>query len=296
MNRPAGVYDRLITRLVSFLTPISPVLASRILYRQKTGQRLNLKRPAAYNEIIHYLKLYHETPLMIRCGDKYTVRGYVQEKGCAEILNELYGVYDSPDAIDFSLLPQHFVFKVSNACGYNLFCDKRVLDEHQVRKQLSKWLRRPFGRATAEPHYAKMRPRIICERILADAETAMPNDYRVHCLNGVPVYIAATRPRDAAPYRVLRFDFERNVINIPGEKPPDAGMLRMMPDDQRLAQLHAYAKTLSEGIPLVRIDFYLVDNRVYLSEMTFTPGAGLLPGADSVFRLPPYSGYLDGIC
>jgi hypothetical protein len=171
-----------------------------------------------------------------------------------------------------------------------------MLDEQQVRRQLQKWQKQMFGLATAEPHYLKMRSRIICEKFLVDAEAGLLHDYRVHCLNGVPVYVAATPQRDVKPYRVLRFDFGKNVITLPGEEQPDRDVLRMMPDDQLLAQLCGYAKKLSKTIPLVRIDFYIVDRKVRLGEMTFTPGAGLLPSADAVFQLPRYREYLQSIC
>jgi len=296
MHRLKNIYTQLVTLLVSYLTPRNPVLATRILYRHVVGRKLNLKNPTTYNEKLLWLKLYNETPLMIQCGDKYGVRSYVEEKGCSELLNKLYGVYDSADEIDFSVLPHTFVLKITNACGYNIICDKADLDEQKVRRQLEKWRKQPFGLTTAEPHYLKMRSRIICERFLCDAHTGTLNDYRVHCLNGEPVYIAVTNLQRTGPYRVLRFDFERNVINIPGEAYPAADLLTLIPDDALLAQLKEYSKILSEGIKLVRMDFYIAGGNVMLSEMTFTPGAGLLPAADRVFELPRYRDRLQGIC
>jgi len=296
MNPIRTLYHHFIIRLVSYLTPRNPVLATRIIYRHAMGCALDLQNPTTYNEKLLWLKLYHETPLMIQCGDKYGVRSYVEEKGCPELLNELYGAYDSVEEIDFSVLPKRFVLKITNACGYNIICDKDTLDEQKVRRQLKKWRKKTFGLATAEPHYAKMRSKIISERFLYDTHTSSLNDYRVHCLNGVPVYIAATDLQRTGPYRVLRFDFERNVINIPGEPFPEADLLTMIPDDGQLARLKAYATVLSRGIKLVRIDFYVVDGKILLGEMTFTPGAGLLPAADRVFEMPRYCHHLQGIC
>ena len=34
-------------------------------------------------------------------------------------------------------------------------------------------------------------------------------------------------------------------------------------------------KKLSKPFPLVRVDLYIVDNKVYFGELTFTPAAGL---------------------
>jgi len=295
MNRLSALYNRIIIQLVSFLTPRNPVLATRILFRYIMGSALNLACPLTYNETIQRLKLYDENPVMLRCGDKYIVRRYVEEKGCPELLNELYGVYTSVDEIDFSVFPERFVLKITNACGYNIICDKRDFDEKKIRAQLKKWQKKQFGLATAEPHYSRMQSRIICERFLVDSVSGTLNDYRVHCLRGVPVYIAATRQRQSGPYRTLRFDFEKTVINLPGETDQDQELMEMILGDEMLAKLHIYAKILSEGIKLVRIDFYIVDNRVYLGEMTFTPGAGLLKKVDFVFQNPKYSHYLRGL-
>ena len=297
LDRLRTLQNQLISLVVSYLTLRNPVLATRILFRHIMGYPLNLARPATYNEKIQWLKLYNETPLMIECGDKYGVRRYVEEKGCGELLNELYGVYASADEIDFSVLPQKFVLKITNACGYNIICDKGDLDEGQVRNQLKKWQKQPFGLATAEPHYSHMQSRIICERFFVTAETGTLHDYRVHCLNGVPVYVAATRQKQAGqPYRTLRFDFKKDLIALPGETDEGQGLMDMLPSDEMLAELHAYAKILSAGIKLVRIDFYIVDGKVYLGEMTFTPGAGLLKNVDFVFQNPKYSHYLQGLC
>jgi hypothetical protein len=117
-----NIYSQFIALLVSYLTPRNPVLATRILYRHVTGRRLNLKTPATYNEKLLWLKLYNETPLMIQCGDKYGVRAYVQEKGCPELLNELYGVYDTPDEIDFSVLPAPATSSVPRICSMSSKC------------------------------------------------------------------------------------------------------------------------------------------------------------------------------
>ena len=37
-----------------------------------------------------------------------------------------------------------------------------------------------------------------------------------------------------------------------------------------------YAEKLSEGICQVRVDFYVIDNKVYFGEMTFYTWAGLI--------------------
>ena len=41
---------------------------------------------------------------------------------------------------------------------------------------------------------------------------------------------------------------------------------------ENLDKMFELAKTLCEGFPMVRIDFYNMNGKVYVGEMTFTPG------------------------
>ena len=80
-------------------------------YKIKTGRKLNLKNPQRFTEKLQWYKVYYRDPIMKQCVDKYEVRKYVEECGLGSILNECYGVYSSPDEIDFGKLPDSFVLK-----------------------------------------------------------------------------------------------------------------------------------------------------------------------------------------
>ena len=51
-----------------------------VIFKQKTGKKLNLKHPKTFNEKLQWIKLYGVTPLMRDCTDKVKVRNYVKEK------------------------------------------------------------------------------------------------------------------------------------------------------------------------------------------------------------------------
>jgi hypothetical protein len=59
---------------------------------------------------------------------------------------------------------------------------------------------------------------------------------------------------------LTRNDFPNNP-NIHDEKP------------ECFEQMKEFAKKLSEDFKFVRVDFYEIDGKVYLGELTFTPGA-----------------------
>ncbi len=281
--------------IVSLLTPAFPAIATGILYHMRFGRSLNLKDPSTYNEKLLWLKLYGNDSLSVRCGDKFTVRDFVIERGCPEILNELVAVFDSPEDIPFASLPDRYALKVSNGCQYNLIKRDASFDESAARRQLARWLKVPYGRETAEPHYGRMKARIVCERYLEDPFTGRLDDYKVHCLNGVPVYIVAFTERQRGSCRSIRFDFDGEIIRLPGASEPDADLVALIPDAPILAGLKRYAEILSRGIPLVRIDFYIVEGRIVFGEMTFTPGAGMTAEVDRVFALPRFKTLLDAV-
>ena len=106
------------------LCRISPELVSKYLFRTMLGQKLNLSDPKGLNAKITWLKLntYRNNPLVSRCSDKYAVREYVSECGYPDILNNLYGVWETVEDIEWDQLPTSFVLKCNHGCGYNFLC------------------------------------------------------------------------------------------------------------------------------------------------------------------------------
>jgi hypothetical protein len=57
--------------------------------------------------------------------DKFEVRAYVEEKIGKQYLNNIYGVYNSEDEVDFDALPNKFVIKGIHASSFNLIVDDK---------------------------------------------------------------------------------------------------------------------------------------------------------------------------
>ena len=124
-------------KIMQALSFVPDSLMVRIQYRIKMGRKLNLKNPKRYTEKLQWIKVYYRNQKMVSCADKYDVRAYVEEKGYADILNVLYGVYNSPDEINFSQLPDSFVIKDTIGSGGNAVIfvyDKKNLDIIALKK------------------------------------------------------------------------------------------------------------------------------------------------------------------
>lgn len=48
--------------------------------------------------------------------------------------------------------------------------------------------------------------------------------------------------------------------------------MQNIPKPERLADMIRIAEMLAKDVPLLRVDFYAVGKRLYVGELTFTPG------------------------
>ena len=276
------------------LCRISPELFSKLQFRHMLGKRLNLKKPVGLNAKIMWLKFntYRDNPLITKCSDKFAVRYYITDCGYPEILNELYGVWERVEDIDWDSLPQSFVLKCNHGCGYNWLCpDKNTADPKEAFQKLSRWMSEDYWLQFAEIQYRDIPKRIICEKYLGDHLI----DYKFYCFNGKAKYVLTCVGRDGgqpshmpghADPKFLFFDREwkmcrltKDSINCP------EGFTVPRPDN--LEQMWEIAEKLCQPFPFVRVDLYDVGGQVVFGELTFTPSAALdigrLPSTDNYF-------------
>ena len=183
------LFRNIFRNIMSLVSNFSPELTSRIYYRMKFKKKLELKNPKTFNEKLMYLKLneYENNELIVKCADKYRVREYIKDCGLENILNDLIGVYDNVDEIDFEKLPNSFVLKCNNAAGFNLICeDKSKLDIKKAKKKLKKWMKTDYWKYVAEMQYKNIEKKIVCEKFLESKDGRAIKDYKIYCFNGKP--------------------------------------------------------------------------------------------------------------
>lgn len=254
----------------SVLYRISPKATLKILFRMKNGYKLDLENPKTYNQKLQWVKLNYKNPLLPKLVDKYTVRDYIGEKA-PELLTKLYwNGFDAKD-IPWDELPDKFVIKVTHGSGYNIICkDKSALDIKACTKKINKWLKEKFLRCYGEWFYGVEKPRIIIEEFLDNGTNKEPEDYKIFCFNGKPKYVIVDTDRFAGHKRNV-YDLEWNLLdnvtmNFPNDKPIDK--------PSKLTELLKYAEILSEALPHVRVDLYVVNDKLYFGELTFANGSG----------------------
>lgn len=263
-------------RIISQWSAVSPETVSKLRFREVFGRELDLEDPKDFNEKLMWLKLkkYASDPLVSQCSDKYAVREYVKQCGLGNTLNELLGVWDRVEDIDWEQLPERFAIKCNHGCGYNLICrDKSQLDTKKAAAQLKQWMKEDFWKDYAEVHYRAIPKKIICEKYLEGKNDALPVDFKIYCFHGEPVFIGNFIERNIEKDEILRgyFDLDWNPSPIFREKMQTEKFER----PQTLETMLEYARILSRPFPFVRVDLYEVDGKIYFGELTFTPSGCL---------------------
>ena len=125
-----------------------PELITRIRYRLRFHKKLNLDNPENLNEKIQYMSLRTDTSEWTRLTDKYAVREYVKECGLGDILNRLYGVWESAADIDFSNMPDKFVIKTTHGSGDAILVrDRKTACLEEIRKRVDATLHETYGQS-----------------------------------------------------------------------------------------------------------------------------------------------------
>lgn len=253
--------------------PDKPII--RLQYRIKTGRKLNLKNPKRYTEKLQWYKLYYRHPLLTQCSDKYAVRQYLNKKGYEGILNELYGVYNSVDEINFDSLPHKFAIKVNNSSGTNIFInDKSLMDESAVRKQLKNWMERAKGSYGREWCYHNIKPKITIEKLIdRDSNNDLP-DYKFFCFNGKVfcLYTMIDYIDDHSKGKLGFYDLAFNKIEV--RRTDYSEILEKLEKPRNFEKMIEIAEDLSKEFPHVRVDFYNIDGKIIFGEFTFYNASG----------------------
>ena len=254
----------------------SPTLYVKCQYRYITHHKLNLKNPIRYTEKLQYLRLkvYPKNDLVSKCASRDGVRDYLKEINEEDKLIPSYGIFDRFDDIDFSKLPDQFVMKCTHASGFNyLVKNKDELDIKKLRKMFNKFLKTDYGKKTVEPHYSKIKPRIIIEKAITDL-SSLPDEYKIHVFNGKAkyLYLVTGRGKDIK-YNNYYIDWTPfNEAQFNGWDTSEEQLKK----PEQFEKMVKFAEKIASPFPFVRVDLYLINNKIYFSEMTFTPAKGTL--------------------
>lgn len=236
------------------------------MYQCKMGKPLNLENPKSYTEKLQWLKLYDRQPIYTQMVDKVAAKKLIEERIGKQYVVPTIGEWDCFKNIDFNELPNKFILKCTHDSGSYCICrDKNTFDKKSARRKLTRSLNRNYYLTRREWPYKDVPHKIIAEELLEDISGQALVDYKYFCFNGEPkvMYIAA----DAAKVPTTDF-FDMHYEHLPIRmRDPNAKVVPEKP--AQFDEMKRIASILSEGIPHLRVDFYIVNNHLYVGEMTF---------------------------
>lgn len=250
---------------------ISQKEAVKQQFKRALGYSLNLDNPQTFCEKINWMKVYDSTFLKTYCADKLLVREYAEDKLGVDLSIPVIGVYDKFEEIDFSKLPKNYVIKCNHGSGMNIIVKDGKVNTADVKRKLDQWMRTDYLHLL-EFHYKPIKKKIFIEEYKDNGEQGLI-DYKFWCFNGQPKFYGVNAgyghgainyyDMNGETFNVQRADYSPNV-NEMWERPKHFDLMV------------EYAKKLSSDFKFVRVDFYEIQGKIYLGELTFTPGGGYI--------------------
>ena len=281
--------------LYKILDLLPDKIVIRLQYYASLGRFPNLKNPERFTEKLQWYKLNYRTPLMTQCADKYKIRFYLKDKGYEEYSPELYQVCDNFSEIDFDKLPEAFAIKCNNSSGTNIFVkDKNNMKLEDIEAEVSSWKKVKTISAGREWAYENIEQKIVVEELLVShdgTQTDSLNDYKFLCFNGEPKLLWVDVDRTSSHKRAF-YDLDWNVMDVTSNR---AKSEEPIPKPFGFEKMIEVARDIAKDFPFVRVDFYSLNEKLYIGELTFYPWSGCVefePDSfdfelGSYFALPP---------
>lgn len=229
-----------------------------------------IDNPVTIQQKLAHKKIFGVTDLVVKCADKLGVKEYAKDSLGFDPCPRTLEVYDSPEDVRLSRLPEKFVLKCNHGCGYNIVQSGSVrLDENAVRSQLERWLSTNYATVGYELQYAPIRRRCYAEEYVGDLSGV--KDYKVSCFNGTPMFCQVISGRGTDRQCMNYYDCKFNYLSLCRmDFPNNPSVINEKPSS--FDRMLEYSEILSSPFDYVRCDFYEKEGKLYLGEMTFTPG------------------------
>lgn len=285
MNPIKYIYDRRktfagsICRRMAWLFP-NDAFYLRLLYFAEMGKFLHLKNPRTFNEKINWLKLHNRKPEYTQMVDKYAVKDYVAEKIGADYIIPTLNVWDRPEDIDWDTLPDQFVLKTTHGgggCGVVVCTDKSRFNKEAAIEKLKWSMKKNAYPEYREWPYKNVKRKIIAEKFMASRKSTAPmdlDDYKFFCFDGEPLYCQVIRGRHTQE-TIDFYDMDWNHQEFVGLNPNCKNGAVPVPKPMHLEDMIRVCRELAKGIPFVRVDLYVIDDKEYFGELTFYPASGI---------------------
>ena len=250
----------------------------KILFEKRQDYPLNIVNPKSLNEKLQWLKINDRKPIYTIFADKFGIREYVKENIGEDLLIPLlYTTKRYQDIKPENLPDEPFILKANHDSGsYKIIRDKNKVDWKKLQVDCRWWMSLNYYWYEREWQYKDIEPRIIVEKLLVDKSGKIPNDYKIHCINGNIEFIYVAVDREGVDKRNI---YDKNWKPLPftwSSKYKNASKQKgeQIQPPLSLDKMKVIAEKIAKLYPYVRVDFYDVDGKLYFGEITQCHGGG----------------------
>ncbi len=233
---------------------------------------------------------------MIMFADKVAVRDFVAERIGEGFLTQAYLVSDSAE-VEWNALPDSYVAKVAHGSGGAIIVSRHAPEDARLPTEIeaARWGTFAVRRENADPDrmtalfadwvsldfsvthsttypewcYALCERRILVEEYL-DAGTISPPDYKFFMVNGQCLLIQVDTQRITGHQQdILTPGWNWLPVTLVSERSAEAPQRPPLLD--KMLEL---AEQLAAGTNFVRVDLYVLGDRIVFGELTNYPNAG----------------------
>lgn len=254
------------------------------------------RRPRTFTEKVRYKMLRDHRPLQVVFADKAAMREHVAAVVGPGHLPELVALLDDPADLARVDLPDACVVKPTHGSGacvvvspsappgarlpppehswvYAHVRPEAAPPEHLVALARD-WCSRTYGRGpNHEWAYGQVRPRVLVEELLQGPDGGPPADHKLFVMHGRCRYVQVDEGRFGTHTQDF-FDRDWTPLELVGGHPRTA-----VPParPERLDEMVELAERLGAGTDFVRVDLFVLPDRVVVGELTSSPAGGDSP-------------------
>lgn len=247
------------------------IIIAQTFYKN-VGYYPNINHPKTFSEKVLWLKLYyHNQSIRIAC-DKALGKEYIDSVLGPGYTVPIIKTFNSVEDIDLDELPERFALKVNWATGCNIIVtDKSKVNLNQIKCDLDRWCL-PWKSSyygTFNAGYRDVKPVIFAEEYLDIPHNT--TEYKLFCTNGKLLF--SLFERDYFGQEPERAYYDRNGVEVPWQ----FGNIKKVSVDRmpkEYPEMIRLAEKISAPFPYLRVDFYDINGKLYIGELTFYSGGG----------------------
>ena len=251
--------------------PLDMCYKSRNLIYSKLRQ-VNDSNLITIQQKLNYLMIHESPDYKSKLVDKILLHNYSKKKLGKDICVPILKIYNDSKDINIDELPDKFVLKCNHGSAMNIICNnKSKFNLEDAKSKLNVWKNTNFGLKLYEFQYINTERKIFAETYLKDNI----EDYKIYCFHGNPKFIRVQKHLEGTVGKINNYyDLDWKITDIETGLPnffrrPDIIFDKPINFDLMIE----YAKKLSEDFVFVRVDFYNINGKIYLGEMTFSPSS-----------------------